>query len=347
MDTLFYKIIKTIFVLPFVVFNVFKKSFIQSVSEFYDISMIQFKEVTDPIKAWTKQMKIDILDKIKNLIKFIIKLAFVSGVILMNSLLMCIFINYFLYLPQKVSKELEFSFTEDNKYIKSELIFNQDNFKCTNCIELEKYTYSFEIDLEFANKVYPENTNNYELELQIYHSKGEKTIKKLFYFDKYDSILELLNKIITLPFRLFGFFNSNKFDFSMVEEFDNANMNLIKIDFLIKSKSINVKHCFFNFVPQISWIRKLLSYVKMLALPFLFMTFMTFQFFVALILYLFFYKVNEINKKKQLNLSSAITNAAVKENLLEDSSTTSIYTEATALQEFQEQTIDSLNKKIN
>jgi len=342
MDTLFYKIIKTFFILPFVVLNVLKKSFMQSVSEFYDISMIQFKEVTDPIKAWVNQLKADIIDKIKNLLKFMIKIALVSGVIILNSLLFCIFINYLLYLPQNISKELEFSFTEDNKYIKSELIFNQDNFKCTNCIELEKYTYSFEIDLEFANKVYPENTNNYELELQIYHSKGEKTIKKLFYFDKYDSIIELLSKIVTLPFRLFGFFNSKKFDFIMVEEFDNANTNLIKMDFLIKSKSINVKHCVFKFVPQISWLRKLLSYIKMVALPILFMTLMTSQFFGVLILYLFFHKIKPHEAAEKTNPITGIT-TTTKENILEDSTTT-VYTEATVLQDLQEQTADLLNK---
>jgi hypothetical protein len=343
MDTLFYKIIKTFFVLPLLVLKVLKKSFTQSVSEFYDISIIQFKEATDPIKAWVKQLKVDVIDKIKNLIKFMIKIAFIFGIILLNSLLFCVFINYLLYIPQNKSKELEFSFTDDNKYIKSELIFNHDNFKCTNCIELEKYTYSFEIDLEFANKAYPENTDNYQLELQMIHSKGEKTVKKLFYFDKYDSIFELLNKLFTLPFRLFGFFNSKKFDFIMVEEFDNADTNLIKIDFLIKSKSINVKHCVFKFVPQVSWLMKFFNYIKMVALPILFMTIITYQIFGVLILYLFFNKIKPLEtseKTRPIIEETIITN---KENMFEDSTTT-VYTEASVLQDLQEQSGENLNK---
>ena len=126
----------------------------------------------------------------------------------------------------------------------------------------------------------------------------------------------------------------------MVEEFDNTNTNLIKMDFLIKSKSINVKHCVFKFVPQISWLRKLLSYIKMVFLPILFMTLMTFQFFGVLILYLFFNKIKPHESEKT---NPAITETTTKENILEDSTTT-VYTEATVLQDLQEQTADNLNK---
>jgi hypothetical protein len=229
------------------------------------------------------------------------KLIFIFLLLGLNSLLICIIINYFLNLPKELSQDVNFRFSHDKKNLMSEIYFKEISRHpseinlCTiyECINLDRYNYALMVEFEIANKNYPDNTNNYELELKMFNTKGDiNYIRKLFYFDKDDNLLEIMSKLATLPFRLFGFYKTQNFNIVMIEEYDNYDRPLEKMEIYINGKSLNIKSCKFNFIPRIGFFRKLLSYLKIAALPVLFFIIFACQLVLIIILVYFFRKEN-------------------------------------------------------
>jgi hypothetical protein len=216
-----------------------------------------------------------------------------------NSLMICVIINYFFILPKEQRQAIFFRFSDDNKNLISE-IYSREISKHTidadvcsiyECVNLEKFNYAINIEFEIDNKLYPEKTNNYELELKILNSSGEISfVRKLFYFEKYDSFMETISKLASLPFRLLGYYKTQNFKLEMIEDYDNSFRPIEKIEISIKGRALNIKSCLINFNPRIDFLRKFISYLRILALPVLFLVIFLGQSIIILVLVYFFSK---------------------------------------------------------
>ena len=126
--------------------------------------------------------------------------------------------------------------------------------------------------------------------MRLFSIKGDENVKKLFYFDKHDNIIELISKVATLPFRIMGYMNTKRLELILIEEYDNWDKPIDKIELYLKSKSINVKKCVFNFKPKIGIIKHYLTYLKYFALPVLYFILLFSQMIICLILVYIFKK---------------------------------------------------------
>jgi hypothetical protein len=216
-----------------------------------------------------------------------------------NSLMICVIINYFFILPKEQRQAVNFRFSDDNRNLISEIYFKEISKHpsginvCSihECAYLEKFNYALNVEFEIANKIYPDNTNNYELELKLFDSRGDiNYVRKLFYFEKYDSVLEWISKLASLPFRLLGYYKTQNLNLEMIEEYDNSYRSLEKIEISIKGKALNIRSCIFNFIPRIGFLRKLISYLRIVALPVLFFIIFLAQSTIILILVYFYRK---------------------------------------------------------
>jgi hypothetical protein len=121
-----------------------------------------------------------------------------------------------------------------------------------------------------------------------------KNIKKIFFFDKYDdSLVEYFSKFLSLPIRLFGFWNTKKLEIVFTEDFDTYYDPLDKIELFI-SKSLNIRKAEFVISPKVGLVRKLMSYIKYLVLPSAFLL-LNFSQAVVLLFLVYFCKKENYN----------------------------------------------------
>lgn len=115
----------------------------------------------------------------------------------------------------------------------------------------------------------------------------------MFFFEKYDSMLENIIKILTLPIRIFGYCNSKQMVLEVLDKYDNYYQAIEKIDLYIKNSSLNIKSAKIVFVPLIGYIKWLVYYFKYIFLPFMFVLIIFLQTLVVLLLIYFFRKPSE------------------------------------------------------
>ena len=186
---------------------------------------------------------------------------------------------------------MNFHLGEENKSLVSRIYFETDfsgEEMCPECLRLDRVKYNIMINFEFANKNYPEDTTNYEIEMRTSTDTGElQKIRKIFYFNKFDGMLEMVSKLITLPLRVFGYFNSQNLEMALSEDLDNSSKTISMIEVYIKNNSLNIKKCILTFIPRIGHMMHIISYLKYVALPALFIVFILIQIFAVGTLYYF------------------------------------------------------------
>ena len=209
--------------------------------------------------------------------------------IILNSLLFSSMIYYYLTLPSPISQELNFNFSHNNEYLKTELSFVCEKNMIENCKEIENINYQIFLNFDVSNNfVKYSNSENIEIEMKIYSKSKEHSLKRIFFFDKLDDFSDLINKVLLIPFKMLGFFNSKDKEILMIENYDNNKQPLHKLEFLLKNKNLNMNKCYLHLVPIIGIIRRILSHVKFLAAFLFFSSSVLFQ--TVTYLFLFFIK---------------------------------------------------------
>jgi hypothetical protein len=218
-----------------------------------------------------------------------VKIAIILIIFCFNALVICWILNFFFSIPTQKERDLNFYFTDDNRNLLSELHFDDKNFY------LEATIYKIKLNLDLANSYFSDRTDNYEIEMQIYSNYGQiKTFKKMFFFHRYDSMLQSIIKFITLPVRIFGYYNSNLLDIGLVDQYDNSKSSIEKINIYIKNSSLNINLAKLNFIPEVGWIKWLLYYLKYMWLPALFVSVVLGQSLLIFLLYYFYKKPTEV-----------------------------------------------------
>jgi hypothetical protein len=219
-----------------------------------------------------------------------VKIAIILIIFSFNAIVICWLFNIFLSIPVEKGKELNFYFTDDNRNLVSEL--HLDN----KIYDLDASNYKIKLNLDLANSYFSDKTDNYEIEMQVYSIYGQiKTYKKMFFFHRYDTMLQTLVKLITLPIRVFGYYNSNLIEIELVDRYDNYSNSIEKITIYIKNTSLNINMAILKFIPEVGWIKLVLYYFKYIWLPVLFVSFVMGQTIIIFLLYYFYKKPTEIH----------------------------------------------------
>lgn len=228
-------------------------------------------------------------------------MIFILTALAFISFFICLLINSVLVLPNQLSQELEFRFSQDYNSLYSEVYLSSDACYIhpdRTCIELDKYSYDISFQMEIANKNYPKNSENYELEVSFINKSGKnRVVRRLFYFNKFDDFSEFFNKILTLPLRVFGLLNRTDKIINVIDDYDNYYHPLEKVEITIRNKNLNLKNTTISFMPKIGFLKLLLSYFRLFAIPALFFFLIVAQAVFFFILCFFFKKetIHSIN----------------------------------------------------
>jgi hypothetical protein len=275
----FFKFVKTIFYLPIIILEMIKDKISELLNPLFTEIKVRLKVLNDRISEYI----LNIANKLKRFFKFLFKLFLISCVVVLNSLLICIMVNSFLKIPSKINSELHFKFSDHNNFfLLSEMFYNCSQIESYEyCSSLDKATYEISLDLEIANKIYTENTENIEVEMKMHNNIGKSTIRRLFFFERYEGIIKLINNILLSPFRLLGFYTMRHAEIMLIDHYDNNLNPISKLDVIIKNKHMNINKGTLVFSPKIGFIKNILSLVKTFTLPALFY----FCFFAQIIIY--------------------------------------------------------------
>ena len=223
-------------------------------------------------KPQRKKKSVPFSTRMEKLLSLVIKIVIVFLLLFINSLIICYIVNKNFSPYPTVSKEIFFYYDDKNENnIKTELYVNcskQKKERGIQCIELGPTKYSFITHLDISNKIDTNDTKNYEIETVITTTNKELLVyKKLFFFEQNEPLTQAVNKINYLPLRVLGFFEKQKFDITLLDNFANYYDNTIeKIEIIIKSPNINVKFSKLSVKPKNNLITTIFGSLKYLFL---------------------------------------------------------------------------------
>lgn len=202
--------------------------------------------------------------------------------------------NYFLTIPKEINKNIDFRFSDDGLGIISSMYFNCSYYKgmterANECVFIENASYQISLKINIAN-IYPDKEENFEIEFIVNNANNVVSLKKIFFLQKFHTIAEMLHKLIFLPFQVFGWYSDKDIEFILYENYNNYLAPLEKIDILIKTRNLNIKRTEINFMPQIGFIRKIMSFFKMLILFITFISSVLIQCSIYIVIIYFFRK---------------------------------------------------------
>lgn len=296
-----YSLVNVLALLPIYIFHSIWTIVLVKVTNFYNYA----KGLRDYFLnlVWSLISPKAMLLRTLRLIKLIGRLAFICLSIAINSLLFCIVINYFLHIPVNIHKDINFIFSDNEAYLISRLNFNCSiwNSKPTEidtplheeeCLSLDETNYQISLNLNFANMIYADNTENFEVGVRIWNSKGKeiKSIKRIFFFNKAQTIVQLANDLILFPFRMFGLFTDRDKNILFLENYNNKYDPISRMEIVIRNRNLNISEATISLIPKIGIIKSLLYWIKSIAMPILFCGLFLLQLFGFFILMILFQK---------------------------------------------------------
>jgi len=176
-----------------------------------------------------------------------------------------------LILPSPILKELKFEFTHDKENLITELNLVCNKTQIENCIEIDNINYQIFLNMDVSNSfIAYSSSENIEIEMIMNSKSRKQSIKRILFFERLDNFSDFAYKLLMTPFKIFGFFNSKNKEILIIENYDNNKIPLIKVDFIIKNKNLNLNNSHIQFIPIIGFIRRWLSYIKIILVPIIF-----------------------------------------------------------------------------
>jgi hypothetical protein len=223
-----------------------------------------------------------IIKKIYYCSKGCVKLAFLTFIFLLNSIIFTLICLSFISIPKTIDKNLTFSLFQD-KALYSKQIINCHENSCVNDINMNN-EYKVYLELNILRNEGSVNLGNFETEFHLINEKKErKSVKVVSFLDQCDQITEHSKNILLLPLKILGAFKQDHITITFHENLSLIFFNLIKIKIFIKSTLLKVGHARLVFQPIIGWVKFFIHYSKLFTIPMIF----TSCFFFQVFLYLF------------------------------------------------------------